>query len=103
DVAVNRPVRCEFTYGIPDELRAVCRPGVRVAVPLGSRREIGVVVGLRSEPGLEGKRIKSIARVLDVEPLIDAGLLELTRWMASYYACSWGEALSAVLPTALKR
>ena len=41
DVALNRPVRTEFTYGVSDELAAQVRPGVRVAVPFGSRREVG--------------------------------------------------------------
>jgi primosomal protein N' (replication factor Y) (superfamily II helicase) len=103
DVALNRPVRREFTYGIPDELAAQVVPGVRVAVPFGPRRELGVVVGLRQDAAIDAKRIKRIAKVLDEEPLVGADLLELTRWMSTYYACSWGEALAAVLPSALKR
>jgi primosomal protein N' (replication factor Y) len=102
DVALNRPVRCEFTYAVPDDLAASVAPGVRVAVPFGSRREVGVVVGLRSETPIERARIRRIAKVLDPEPLVDAELLELTRWLSSYYGCSWGEALAAVLPSALK-
>jgi primosomal protein N' (replication factor Y) len=103
DVAVNRPVRCEFTYRVPESLRAMIVQGVRVAVPLGPRREIGVVVALRGDAPIAESKLKAIARCLDVEPLIDAQLLELTRWMSTYYACSWGEALSALLPAALKR
>ena len=38
-----------------------------------------------------------------VPPVFDAHLLDLTRWMADDHACSWGEALAAVLPAALKR
>jgi primosomal protein N' (replication factor Y) len=102
DVAVNRPMRCEFTYRVPAELEAFAAPGVRVEVPFGPRREIGVVVGLRTHTDLPPKKVKPIAKVLDREPLVDAGLMELTRWIATYYACSWGEALSAALPSALK-
>jgi primosomal protein N' (replication factor Y) len=103
DVAVNRPVRCEFTYRVPDSLRSSIAPGARVVVPLGPRREVGVVVALRSDAPIGESRLKTIARSLDRERLIDAELLELTRWISAYYACSWGEALSAVLPSALKR
>ena len=39
--------------------------------------------------------------MLDTEPVVDEDLLELTRWMAGYYACSWGEALAALLPDQL--
>jgi len=98
DVAVNRPVRCEFTYGVPDAIRARVIPGSRVAVPLGGRREVGVVVGLREDPGIPIARIKPIARLFDGEPVLDASLLELTKWIASTYACSWGEAIAAAMP-----
>ncbi len=102
DVALNRPVRNEFTYGIPPEFEASVAPGVRVAVPFGPKREVGVVTALRTEGPVRG-RVRPIAAVLDEEPLVDLKLVELARWMAAYYGCSWGEALSAILPSALKR
>ena len=103
EVAVQKPLRCEFTYRIPDEMAGRLVPGMRVAVPFGRRREVGVVVGLSDHSDVPAKKTKSIAALLDDEPVIDEQLLELTRWMAGYYACSWGEALAAVLPAALKR
>jgi primosomal protein N' (replication factor Y) len=103
DVALNRPLRVEFTYGVPLALEDKVAPGVRVAVPLGTRREVGVVVATRTECALEQDKIKFVASVLDEEALVGPDLLELTHWIAGYYACSWGEALSAVLPAALKR
>lgn len=103
DVALNRPVRREFTYAVPDDLVPKVAPGVRVAVPFGARREVGVVVALRTEHAVERAKIKRIAAVLDDEAMVGEDLLELTRWMSNYYACAWGEALSAVLPSALKR
>jgi len=103
EVAVQRPLDCLFTYAVPLEMRAQVEPGVRVAVPFGHRREVGVVVGSRSAPPPGAPRLKPLLRVLDEEPLLDTAMLELTRWMAEEYACSWGEALSAVLPTAMKR
>ena len=41
--------------------------------------------------------------MLDPLPLIDGRMLELTRWMADYYACSWGQALDAVVPAGVKK
>jgi primosomal protein N' (replication factor Y) len=102
DVAVNRPMRCEYTYGIPEEMRAAAKPGVRVAVTLGGRRELGVVTALRTETDVDAGKIKPIVRVLDAEPILEPDLLELTRWIASTYACSWGEALAAALPGSFK-
>ncbi|MGK0218990.1 MAG: primosomal protein N' (replication factor Y) [Planctomycetota bacterium] len=103
DVALQRPVRREWTYKVPVEYQANLQVGMRVAVPLGRRREIGVVVRLSAECKLESKRVRAIATVLDEQPVVDQPLLDLTRWMADYYACAWGEALGAVLPAALKR
>jgi primosomal protein N' (replication factor Y) len=102
DVALNRPVRCEFTYGVPEDLRALAKPGSRAVVVLGGKREVGVVTAVRGESALDPGKIKPIARILDEEPVLDAKLLELTRWIAGHYACSWGEALAAALPGAFK-
>ncbi len=41
--------------------------------------------------------------MLDPLPLIDGKMLELTRWMADYYACSWGQALDAAVPAGVKK
>jgi len=102
--SVERTVlRREFTYRVPPEMIGRVRPGMRVAVPFGRLREVGVVVGLTDECELEAKRVRSLATLLDEEPVLDEDLLVLTRWIATYYACSWGEALGAVLPASLKR
>ncbi len=103
EVALDRPLRCEFTYRVPPALEALARPGARVVVPFGPRREVGVIVGRSGEARLDPRRTRDVERVLDAEPVVDAALLELTRWMAARYACSWGEALAALLPAAMKR
>ena len=48
--------------------------------------------------GLEvAARIRDLKEASD-EVLADERILELTRWVASRYACSWGEALNAAIP-----
>ena len=102
-VAVDRPMRCEYTYAVPEHLAPRVAPGVRVAVPFAGRRVVAVVVGTPETCDVPAARLKALADVLDPEPIVDAALLDLTRWMAGYYACSWGETLAAVLPALLKR
>ncbi|HUR26968.1 MAG TPA: primosomal protein N' [Planctomycetota bacterium] len=102
-VALNRPIDCEFTYRVPPELEQRVQLGIRVAVPFGTGREVGVVTGLSRESDLHPKRVRDVARVLDAEPLVSDGLVALARWIAERYACSFGEALHAALPAALKR
>ncbi len=101
-VALNRPVRREFTYGVPTELEARVRPGSRVAVSFGSLRELGVVVSISSKTDVDASKVRPISRLLDDEPLVSPELVELARWIGVEYACSWGEALAAILPAALK-
>jgi primosomal protein N' (replication factor Y) len=102
EVAIDRPVRTQFTYAVSAELAPRAVPGVRVVVPFGRLREVGVVVAAAPASAAAGRKLKGVQRVLDEEPLLEGRLLELTRWMAEEYACSWGEALHGVLPAALK-
>ncbi len=102
EVALNRPVRREFTYGVEAALAAAIVPGVRVAVPFGRLREVGVVVGIQTTSDVDPARVRSVAKVLDKVPMVGAELLQLTRYLADRYACSWGEALAAVLPASLR-
>jgi len=102
-VALNRPLDCEFTYEVPAELSPGAVPGARVAVQFGPKREVGVVVGRDTVCDLSPAKVRPLSAVLDERPLLSGELLALTRWMADRYACSWGEALSAVLPAGLKR
>ena len=102
-VALNRPVDCEFTYEVPPELREGAVAGARVAVQFGRRREVGVIVGLDTSCDLLPAKVRPLSAVLDERALLSPALLSLTKWMAKRYACSWGEALSAVLPAGLKR
>ncbi|MAB79566.1 MAG: primosomal protein N' [Planctomycetes bacterium] len=101
-VALNRPVRCEFTYGVPRHLEDLVLPGMRVAVPFGRQQKLGVVVRTKTESEVDPKKLKEIVHVLDPEPVVDVELLGLTRWIAERYGCAWGEALAAVLPAPLK-
>ncbi|HWE34946.1 MAG TPA: primosomal protein N' [Isosphaeraceae bacterium] len=106
-VVVNRPLESVLTYRIPPRLRDRLRAGQRVEVPLGKGNApaVGYCVRVddRAEEGVEPGRIKDVLDVLDDPPLIDAAMLELTRWMAGYYACSWGQALDAVVPAGVKK
>jgi primosomal protein N' (replication factor Y) len=95
-VAFNLPVKHEFTYLVPAGMDAAV--GCRVSAPFGKRKLTGVVVGTSDEApeGIAG--IREIARVVDKRALATERTLELARWMAKMYLCSFGEALATVLP-----
>jgi len=90
------PVDGVFTYRVPDDLAEEAVPGARVVVPFGRRMLTGVVVE-RAVGKVEG--LKAVLDVLDERPALSEELLGLTRWIADYYVCAWGEVLKAALPS----
>ena len=106
-VVLNRPVDQVLTYRVPIRLQPTIQPGQRLRVPLGQGNELTVGYCVRVDdrppPDLDLVRIKDVAEILDTLPLIDGKMLDLTRWMADYYACSWGQALDAVVPAGVKK
>ncbi|HEV3117819.1 MAG TPA: primosomal protein N', partial [Gemmataceae bacterium] len=48
------------------------------------------------------RAVKEVRRVLDDKAQITPDLLRLTRWMADYYLCGWGQVLNAVVPAGAK-
>ncbi len=87
-------------YAIGPHLGHAVRPGVRVLVPLGARRAVGIVLDLASVS--EHAQLKPILSVVDPEPLLDQSLLRLCRWLADYYLCPFGAAISTALPGAVR-
>lgn len=97
------PVTRLFTYLIPDELLGRVQPGIRVAAPFGPHKKIGYVVEIKEKTEWADAELKQIIEALDPLPLFTAEMMELSRWIADYYLCGWGEVLKAALPTGLHR
>jgi primosomal protein N' (replication factor Y) len=98
DVVFDRPLDHAYSYSVPEDLRATIAVGKRVQAPFGrgDKATTGYCVRL-SEAGPD-RAVKEILRVLDDEPLLTDDLMRLTRWMADYYLCGWGQVLNAVIP-----
>ncbi|MBY0230540.1 MAG: primosomal protein N', partial [Gemmataceae bacterium] len=98
EVVFDRPVDQAFTYGVPADLESAIGVGKRVRVPFGrgGKAVVGYCVGLSPAP--PAFACKDVQAVLDDEALLGEPLLRLTRWMADYYLCAWGQVLNAVVP-----
>ena len=96
-VAVPRPLMGSFDY-LCAETVAV---GARVRVPFGRGQVIGVVVAVTPEASDDGT-LKTVERVLDDAPLLDAPLLKLLHFAARYYQHPLGEVVQAALPKLLR-
>jgi primosomal protein N' (replication factor Y) len=116
-VAFESAADAEFDYLVPDQLWPI-QPGQRVETPFGRKNklEIGFCVDidirrpgpstpLRSAQDDRKKKfkLKKVSRVVDKEPLLDAQLMKLARWISSYYVCPLGQVLAAMVPGAVKK
>ena len=101
DVVLPLPLDQTYTYAVPADFRAEARRGSRVLVPFGPRRLTGLIVATgppADERDLDFE-VKPLLDVLDDTPAFTDEMLRLTRWIADYYVCGWGEAVKAVLPS----
>ena len=103
EVVFDRPLDHPYTYGVPDALRGSIAVGKRVETPFGrgDRETVGFCVNLTETA--PDRPVKHLTRVLDEEPLLTPNLLRLTRWMADYYMCGWGQVLNVVVPAGAKQ
>jgi primosomal protein N' (replication factor Y) len=103
EVVFDRPLDHAYTYAVPLSLRDQIGVGKRVLAPFGrgDRQTIGFCVGVTDAK--PERKVKAILQVLDDEALLTEHLLKLTRWMADYYLCGWGQVLNAVVPAGVKK
>ncbi len=100
-VVLARGPSNEFDYLVPEGLSVTV--GCRVKVPLGrgNRSVVGYCIEVGFKPA-GGRKLKSIAEVLDAHALLSPSMLRVTRWMADYYLCPWGQVLEAVVPAGVR-
>src|SRR6267142_5991312 len=94
-----------FTYRLPQSIQHVAQVGARVVARLGTKPLTGYIVALlprlRTGSSLIESEIKEVQELLDVDPPLTAEVLEITRWVADYYAAPWGEVMRAALPAGI--
>ena len=100
-VALDVPLSRLFDYRVPEGTAAPA-PGVRVRVPFGRQRLIGVVIEQAEASLLPEERLKPITAVLDTVPVLGAEVLELARWASDYYHHPLGEVIATALPKAVR-
>lgn len=100
DLIIPVPLPRLFTYRVPAQMQL--QAGMRVVVPFGARKVTTAVVSkLHQQPPKE-YQAKYIYEVLDALPTLNQWQLNLLEWMATYYVCTQGEVLQAMLPSGFK-
>ena len=91
-----------YTYHIPEDLAEKVKFGVRVEVQFGIGRDLYSALVIEVTAIKPDHPTKPILQVIDNEAIITSEQLRFWQWMASYYACTLGEIMSAALPTNMK-
>lgn len=99
-VAVPVPLAEALTYAVPERLASTIDAGVRVRVPVGRRRLVGVVLGWTEEVPA-GVAVREIESAVDLEPVLPPDLLDLGAWIADYYLAPIGEVMRSVVPSGM--
>ncbi|WP_108305744.1 primosomal protein N' [Metalysinibacillus jejuensis] len=91
-----------FDYVVPAHLQTLIEVGSRVKVPFGRRPVLGFVIALTTDSDVPANKLKSIATLMDLEPVLTPELLALAQWLKQQTICFQIDALQAMLPSALR-
>ena len=104
-VALPLPIgrRKELIYRVPDALLSRVQVGVRVVVPVSSRKITGIIVGRSSQPGdVHSQKVKDILDIIDEVPIFSQDMKNIWEWIAHYYFSSPGAVLQTILPRTVR-
>ena len=86
-------------------MQGAAQVGSRVVVRLGQKPMTGYIVALlpklRTGTSLVESELKEVEELLDFEASLTPDVVELTRWVADYYAAPVGEVMRAALPAGI--
>jgi len=102
-VALDGPLDGLFDYLPPEPLPALeLQPGLRLLVPFGRGRRLGILVRLTAESDQPPERLRRVERVLDGHPLLTPRDLDFLHWASAYYQHPLGEVIFSALPARLR-
>ncbi|MBQ9676532.1 MAG: primosomal protein N' [Prevotella sp.] len=102
DLILPLPLQGTFTYALPASMQSAVKVGMRVLVPFGRNKTyLGIVARLHDEQP-QGYEVKSVAQLMDAEPIVTPQQLRLWQWISDYYLAPIGDVYKAALPAGLK-
>ncbi len=98
---IDRSIRRELDYAVPPELAGKVGVGSRVRVPFREKQLLATVVAtLAASPA---KGIKPLLALLGEKPVLSPALIELARWMSTYYCCPLETVMRSLLPQVIRK
>jgi primosomal protein N' (replication factor Y) len=99
-VIVDRSIRRELDYSVPEAMTDKVVVGARVRVPFRDKSLLATVVATLDQSPAEG--IKPIMALLGEKPILSASLIKLARWMSNYYCCPVETVMRSLLPQVIR-
>jgi len=99
-VIVDRAIHRELDYSVPETLVDRIGVGSRVRVPFRDRSVLATVVGMPEQSDAKG--IRPIEAIIGEAPMLSEPLLELAKWIGTYYCCPAETVMRSVLPQVIR-
>ena len=100
-VIVDRAIHRELDYSLPENLAVRVGVGSRVRVPFRDKSALATVVAIPEQS--EAKGIRPIEAIIGDAPVLSEQLLELARWIGTYYCCPIETVMRSMLPQVIRR
>src|SRR5262249_10003961 len=100
-VIVDRAIHRELDYSVPENLADHVGVGSRVRVPFRDKSALATVIAIPEQS--EAKGIRPIEAIIGDAPILSESLIELARWIGTYYCCPIETVMRSVLPQVIRR
>ena len=100
-VIIDRGIRRELDYSVPDTLADRIGIGSRVRVPFRDKSALATVLATLDRSDAKG--IRPIEALVGEAPVLSPSLLELAHWMSAYYCCPLEAVMRSLLPQVIRR
>ena len=100
-VIIDRGIRRELDYSVPETLADRIAIGSRVRVPFREKSALATVLATLGQSDAKG--IRPIEALVGEAPALTPSLLELAHWMSAYYCCPLETVMRSLLPQVIRR
>jgi primosomal protein N' (replication factor Y) len=100
-VVIDRAIQRELDYSVPETLADRVGIGSRVRVPFRDKSALATVLAMLEQSDAKG--IRPIEAIVGEAPTLSESLLELAKWMSTYYCCPLETVMRSLLPQVIRR
>src|SRR5207248_6157225 len=100
-VIIDRAIRRELDYSVPETLAERIGIGSRVRVPFRDKSALATVLATLDQSDAKG--IRPIEAIVGEAATLSESLLALAKWMGAYYCCPLETVMRSLLPQVIRR